>query len=155
MLQPNRFEFAYTPEQIKKVYIDFDLAAALPARSSAAPALRSKVLGTAITLRPAGNPHAGCFFLTESQLARWTGQPYFLDRATNFVGPLESAATLGVARTFHVYKPAPENASFLEIQHYGQAWSQKLGHVRFRNKKNSHEQVWESATNHGQLPLAT
>jgi hypothetical protein len=88
-------------------------------------------LGTTITLRLAANPHAGCFFLTESQLARWASQPYFLDRAASFVGPLESAASLGLVRTFHVYKPAPENASFLEVQHYGQAWSQKLSRVRF------------------------
>lgn len=130
VLQPNRFELVHTTEQIKKVYIDFDLAAAA-AHPGAASAWRSQVLGTTLTLRLAANPHAGCFFLTESQLARWASQPYFLDRATSFVGPLESAASLGVVRTFQVYKPAPENASFLEIQHYGHAWSQKLSRVRF------------------------
>ena len=130
VLQPNRFEFSYTQEQVKKVYIDFELTDE-GAKPSAAPSLEGEVLGEKITLFPASNPHAGCFFLTGSQLARWAGQPYFLDRATDFVGPLESAASLGVARTFRVYKPAPQNASFLEIQHYGQGWSQKLRHVRF------------------------
>ena len=32
-------------------------------------------------------------------------------------GPLESAATLGIMRHFRVYKPARENAAFLEIEH--------------------------------------
>ena len=34
-----------------------------------------------------------------------------------FGGPLESAATLGVIRHFRAYKPARENAGFLEIEH--------------------------------------
>lgn len=132
VLQPNRFEFAYTQEQVKKVYIDFDLAsegAALP--GGQAPVLAGEVFGSTVSFEPASNPHAGCFFLGGDQFARWAGKPYFLDRAAGFVGPLESAATLGLARTFTVYKPAVENASFLEIQHYGQAWSQRLRQVRF------------------------
>jgi hypothetical protein len=130
LLQPNRFEFAYTPEQVKKVYIDFDLAGDV-VTSGSAPVLEGEVWGTTVRFLPASNPHAGCFFLTGAQLARWASEPYFLDRAATFVGPLESAASLGIARTFTIYKPAPENASFFEIQHYGQGWSQKLGRVRF------------------------
>jgi hypothetical protein len=49
----------------------------------------------------------------------WAAKPYFLDRDTSFVGPLESAATLGVMKTFRVYKPAPETGAFLEIEHPG------------------------------------
>jgi hypothetical protein len=52
----------------------------------------------------------------------WARQPYFLDRDVSFVGPLESAATLGIMRTFRVYKPAAESASFLEIEHFGTAF---------------------------------
>ena len=44
-------------------------------------------------------------------------------RDTSFVGPLESAATLGIMRTFKVYKPARENANFLEVEHYGRRFS--------------------------------
>lgn len=131
VLQPNRYELALTQEQVKKVYIDFDLADEAAGALPASPVLEGEVLGQAVKLLPAANPHAGCFFLTGVQLAAWASQPYFLDRSTRFVGPLESAATLGIARTFTVYKPAPENASFLELQHYGQRWSQKLGYVRF------------------------
>jgi hypothetical protein len=55
-------------------------------------------------------------------MAHWAAQPYFLDRDTSFIGPLESAATLGIMRAFKVYKPAPPNAGFLEIQHFGTAY---------------------------------
>jgi hypothetical protein len=41
----------------------------------------------------------------------------FLDRSERFAGPLESAATYGIMRTFEIYKPARENASFLEVRH--------------------------------------
>ena len=37
----------------------------------------------------------------------------------NVVGPLGSAATLGVMKTFRVYKPANETAGFLEVEHPG------------------------------------
>jgi hypothetical protein len=53
--------------------------------------------------------------------------PHFLDRDTCFTGPLESAATLGLLKTFQIYKPAPAMAGFLEIQHYGQAFISLVG----------------------------
>jgi hypothetical protein len=59
-------------------------------------------------------------------MAYWAAQPHFLDRDTGFIGPLESAATLGIMRTFRVYKPAVENASFLEIEHHGTAFISQL-----------------------------
>ncbi len=59
----------------------------------------------------------------------WARQPYFLDRDTRFIGPLESAATLGIMRTFRVYKAAAENAGFFEIEHFGTSF---LGQLRRR-----------------------
>ena len=47
----------------------------------------------------------------------WASKPYFLDRDISFAGPLESAATLGIMKTFRVYKPAPASAGFFEIRH--------------------------------------
>ncbi|WP_207436498.1 hypothetical protein, partial [Sabulibacter ruber] len=44
-------------------------------------------------------------------------QPFFLDRDASFVGPLESAATLGIMRSFKIYKPHESCANFLEIHH--------------------------------------
>jgi hypothetical protein len=78
--------------------------------------------------RPA-NPHSGCFFLNAAQMSRWAARPDFLDRDTSFIGPLESAATLGIMRTFRVYKPTVENANFLEIEHHGTGF---IGQLRLR-----------------------
>ena len=55
-------------------------------------------------------------------MKHWTEQPYFLDRERSFFSPTESAATLGLMRTFRVYKPELAMASFLEIEHYGSGW---------------------------------
>ena len=44
-------------------------------------------------------------------------QAVFFDRDISFAGPLESAATLGIMKTFRIYKPANDNAGFFEILH--------------------------------------
>ena len=43
--------------------------------------------------------------------------PYFGDEDSSFAGPLESAASLGIIKTFRQYKPSPANAGFLELEH--------------------------------------
>ncbi len=80
-------------------------------------AIRMDMLGREFRFARSSNPHSGCFFLTAGQLAHWMAQPYWLDRSDGFIGPLESAATLGLMRTFRVYKPINDNAAFLEIHH--------------------------------------
>jgi hypothetical protein len=77
-------------------------------------------------LRRTRNPHSGCFFLNARQMTHWAGQPYFGARESRFIGPLESAATLGLMRTFKVYRPAPANADFLEVQHAGTGYLERL-----------------------------
>lgn len=129
LLQPNRFEVSPS-SAVNKVYIDGELAPAVTARFQnplPLPSLTASVFGVDLQFLPALNPHAGCFFLNQAQLERWVRQPYFLDRKADFVGPLESAATLGIMRTFKTYKPAPRNAAFLEIQHAGTAFLELLG----------------------------
>jgi hypothetical protein len=59
-------------------------------------------------------------------MSHWASRPYFLDRATGYIGPLESAATLGGMRTFAVYKPAPRSADFLEVEHFGRAFLDRI-----------------------------
>lgn len=119
LLQPNRYEYsAKFPKE--KLYIDGPLARPQfgeDRRIASRPTLVASHLGTDVVFQQVNNPHAGCFFLTEQQMRHWTQQPYFLDRSQKFVGPLESAATLGIMRTFETYKPARENASFLELRH--------------------------------------
>lgn len=130
VLQPNRYEVVIGERTLNKVYIDFEFASYAEISARTATIVTGQVLGLPVVFHRTSNPHAGCFFLTERQLALWANQPYFLDRDTRFVGPLESAATLGLARTFQVYKPAPNHASFLEIEHFAQSWSRRLPRVR-------------------------
>jgi hypothetical protein len=128
VLLPNRYEVA-RGGVAWKAYIDGDLAAevAAPFQNIAeAPELKGTCLGRELTFHRPKNPHSGCFFLSTEQLRMWGRRPDFLDRDTRFVGPLESAATLGLMRAFRIYKPAPEVASFLEIEHAGTAYISNL-----------------------------
>jgi hypothetical protein len=128
LLQPNRYEVA-RDAIVHKAYIDGELAerATAPFQDTHdSPPLVGDVLGVRALFRRTGNPHAACFFLNARQMEHWARQPYFLDRDTRFVGPLESAATLGIMRTFKIYKPAPENAAFLEVEHFGNAFLSRI-----------------------------
>jgi hypothetical protein len=121
LLQPNRFETGAHPF-IRKAYVDGDLSKAATARFqnlSEEPTLSSEVLGRRVVFRRPLNPHSGCYFLNAEQMQHWVRQPCFLQRECGFMGPLESAATLGIMRTFKVYKPGPENPDFLEVRHFG------------------------------------
>lgn len=124
VLLPNRYEVA-RGRLVHKAYVDGPLRPGVTAPFqdvSVAPEVAADALGRRVAFRRPLNPHAGCFFLTAGQMAAWAARPDFLDRSARFVGPLESAATLGVMRAFRVYKPAPENAAFLEVEHAGTAF---------------------------------
>jgi hypothetical protein len=121
LLLPNRYEAA--PEGLlRRVYVDGDLPRFVvePFQDlDDRPRLASALMGARVEFCRPLNPHAGCHFLDARQMARLAARPDFLEPDTRFIGPLESAATLGILRAFRVYKPAPANASFLEIEHYG------------------------------------
>jgi hypothetical protein len=128
LLQPNRFECGLQA-YVRKAYVDGKLREEITAPMRTDPALArltAEVLGEQLVFEQTLNPHAGCFFLNARQMAQWAQQPYFLDRDIRFIGPLESAATLGIVRTFKIYKPAMENADFLEIQHYGTGYLEAI-----------------------------
>jgi len=121
LLQPNRYELG-PRGRTHKLYIDGDLAPSVTApfiKPSRQTDLEALALGTRIEFCRAVNPHAGCFFLNLAQMRSWAQDPRFCDGDTSFVGPLESAATLGILRSFHVFKPSRQNASFLEVHHFG------------------------------------
>ena len=121
VLQPNRYEVA-RKGIVRKAYVDGDLADHVIGRFvdvSVENRVNGSYLGREIAFVRAKNPHSGCFFLNARQMATWCSRADFLDRETAFIGPLESAATLGILRAFKVYKPAIENAAFLEIEHFG------------------------------------
>ena len=120
VLQPNRFEIVDEPAPYK-LYIDGNLT-----DPSITPALQrieeeryvaAAVFGHKIRFQRVDNPHSGCFFLNAAQFARWAAEPDFAMPSARLFGPLESAASLGVTQFFRVYKPARENAAFLEIEH--------------------------------------
>jgi hypothetical protein len=129
LLQPNRYEVSVRG-LVHKAYIDGDLAPQVTARFQNVqeqPELVGKVMEKPVTFGRTLNPHSGCYFLNAKQMAYWAQQPYFLDGDTSFVGSLESAATLGIMRTFRVYKPVTQNAGFLELQHFGTAFISLIG----------------------------
>ena len=64
------------------------------------------------------NSHAGCFFLSSSQLEYWCNQDHWLDRSS-ICFSLESAATLGLAKSFSILKPEFSHCSWFEVQHFG------------------------------------
>jgi hypothetical protein len=131
LLQPNRYEVGPLG-LVHKAYIDGDLPVEVTAPFqdiSIAPVATGRLLGTSVEFHRAKNPHAGCFFLNARQMETWARQPYFLGRETCFIGPLESAATLAIMRTFRVYKAAADGAGFLEIEHFG---TSLLGQLRRR-----------------------
>ncbi len=126
VLQPNRFEVG-RDRDLEKVYIEPDFECQPPPsfahNFSEGNEIAGRFLGREIRLDRAKNPHSGCFFLNREQMALWASKDYFGDRDFWFVGPLESAASVGIMKTFRTYKPAFINANFLEIEHYGQSLS--------------------------------
>jgi len=122
LLQPNRYEIPLDTRP-RKIYVDGDIPAALTAPFqdiSQQPEVTFDCLNVTVTCRRTSLPHSGCFFLNGEQLEYWSQQEWFLDRNTSFLNPLDSAATLGIMRTFRVYKPVAAVASFLEIEHCGE-----------------------------------
>lgn len=83
--------------------------------------------GASLRFRKVRNPHAGCFFLSAAQMEVFAASPAIRDLVPNYVGPLESAATLGLLQTFRVFKPDRANADFLEARHLGGTVIQRMG----------------------------
>lgn len=130
LLQPNRFEYGFRQGvTVRKLYVDGPMnprhADAFQDRSNS-PILVANLLGIPVRFERPSNPHSGCFFLNAGQMEVWAEKPYFLDRSAAFYKALESAATLGILRTFRIYKPIANNADFLEIQHAGSAFHSLL-----------------------------
>ncbi len=129
LLQPNRYEISAN-HAVHRCYVDGEIR---PRATEAfqnvqeQPILTANILGKTIRFGRSLNPHSGCYFLNRRQMEHWVSQPHFLDRDTRFIGPLESAATLGIMKTFRIYKPVPEHANFLEIQHFGTGFLGLIG----------------------------
>ncbi|NJL60609.1 MAG: calcium-binding protein [Methylacidiphilales bacterium] len=129
LLQPNRYEIS-SHAAVNKAYVDGDLLPRVTApfqNVQEQPELKGKIMGIPITFCRALNPHSGCYFLNARQMNYWTKQEHFLERDSSFISPLESAATLGIMKTFKIYKTVPQQANFLEIQHFGTNFLSLIG----------------------------
>lgn len=125
VLSPNRLEWNPRAYSLK-TYVDGDISAKtfdhLTRNLPDADCLRAKPLQADWTFERARNPHSGFFAITRTQLAHWMAQPHWLDHDVSFVSPLESAATLGLTKTFAVYKPQTP-AAFFEVEHLDDRFS--------------------------------
>ena len=129
VLLPHRIELASYPHPVDRFYIDGtipedELLKIIPENLDD---LAFDYLQEKIIFKPPANPHSGCFFLSKSQLLYWTKQSHWLDIDCSYISPLESAATLGLAKSFNLYKPSMKQASWLEVQHWGNSFHCLLG----------------------------
>jgi hypothetical protein len=119
LLQPNRYE-ARPDGAVQKLYVDYHLT---PARTAGyqnladRPRLELPFLDGTVAFERSAYPSAGCFFLNADQLAIWAQSPAFLDGDVSYLSPLDSAATLSIMKTFRIYKPVLDQASFLKVLH--------------------------------------
>jgi hypothetical protein len=128
VLLPNRYELGESALAVK-AYVDGDIReqASDPFQNRAESSeMRTDFLGSSLRFVRPKNPHAGCYFLHREQWKRWKEHPSFSERSRAFIGPLESAASLGIMQTFRVYKPAPEHAAFFEVEHQSRQFIRML-----------------------------
>ena len=118
---PNRIETMEHQGQLRRFYIDGDYnpAASEEYRLSSGQRLCFPHLGEMVRFEQPFNLHSGCFFLNRSQARLYSDSGHAAVIDTSFHGPLESAATLGMLKTFQLMKPALENGRFLTVEHGG------------------------------------
>ncbi len=120
LLMPNRYEWNPNGPTIK-TWIDGDLRPGAIARwvdpLPDEPLLGLRVPGRAqVTFRRAANPHSGFCAVTAQQLAYWSRQAHYMDMDSCFISRSKSSVTLGVMKTFPIYK-ASARCGFFEIEH--------------------------------------
>lgn len=119
VLLPHRYTLSASAQ---KVYTDPELHDAFitPWMDFASrPRLSAPLGGRVMQFEKPHNPHAGAFFLSSAQFERFCEREENFTPTPEFISPLESAATLGLMKTFDVYKPAFSQASFFEMEHHG------------------------------------
>ena len=137
-----RFSEAFGPEALLQATCYEMVPSGRPTMVTADPALSSKLLapfrrtgqaerlalewlGVEQSFTPPSNPHARSYFLNDAQLRRWVESPWFYDRDASWVGPIESAMSLSIGRTFDLYRSGAPDPFFLSLQHYGTRWANK------------------------------
>jgi hypothetical protein len=72
------------------------------------------------------NPHSGAYCLSRAQLERWLASPRRWYGVASYYGGRESAATGCLGECFRLYKPHPDNVTFLEIRHWDTKYSEQF-----------------------------
>jgi hypothetical protein len=121
LLQPTRYEMAQsgTPAMVVADPILSAQGLAPFRRPNQKDRLAADWHGCEQTFVLPQNPHSSCYFLSDAQLRHWVGTPWFYDRDTSWVGPIESAMSLSIGRAFDLYRPGAPDPFFLSIEHYG------------------------------------
>ena len=138
VLLPQRVEIPRHAHMVQRFFIDGPLGdselSKLPLCSS--DPISIQIPGGDLVLESPSNPHAGCFFLSHAQLDFWVQQKHWLDLDISFISPLESAATLGIAKTFQLWKPCFSHASLFELQHWGNSFHSLIPSVQSTSTDN-------------------
>jgi hypothetical protein len=129
LLRPTRYEMSHsgTPALVSAwPTIPTDLLVQLGLRRPGQPAaLTGRWHGREQSFVLPANPHAGGYFVSNAQLSHWVTTPWFYDRDTSFVGPMESATALSLGRAFDVYEPSRPDPFFLSIEHWGTRYAKR------------------------------
>jgi hypothetical protein len=90
--------------------------------------------GRSVGFTTASNPHSGCFCMSEKQRQHWLANKF---KPTEFVGPLETAATGTVWQHFPVLKPMWADRDFLCLEHGHPSFLTSLGQMPVRHQDSS------------------
>src|SRR5262249_7675420 len=124
LLQPNRY--AVRPDSaIQKLYVDYRISSRVTSgyqNLEDTPLLRLPLMNEAFEFARTRDPCAGCFLLSAAQLVLGVHSPAYAAGDIWYVGPLHSAATLSIIKSFRVYKPVLKQAWFLEVLHTSPRW---------------------------------
>jgi hypothetical protein len=71
------------------------------------------------------NPHSGFYALSRPQLQRWLATGRHWNRRISWVAARESAATGCLGEAFRLYKPHPDNMTFLEVRHWDTRYAEE------------------------------
>lgn len=125
-LMPNRYEWNPNGPSYK-TFVDGDLKPRAWERwvvgTSAEEFLSATAFGISWTFRRARNPHSGMHILSREQVDHWRRQPHWGDHDVTFIGPLESAATLGILKTFSIYKTWGRSLNYFAVEHLDRRFS--------------------------------
>ena len=125
LLQPHRYIINQYP-RFTKVYCDPELQKSLMRRwvnFNSKLNLEAIYLNKKIKFIKSTNPHSGSFFLSSRQFEHMVNEKSYGIPTAEFISPIESAATLGIMKSFNVYKTVQEDNNFFEIEHRGyDAW---------------------------------